>query len=276
MEPKIIIHGGIESVIEIEEILRKKEALDRICCESYKHLAHNSAVDAVEYAIKLMEDDPLFNAGTGAIMQSDAVQRMDASIMDGYALNFGAVAQIRGVRNPIAVARMVMEKTSHLLLCGEEAQKFAYLNGVQPYCTLNNDSFERWKKINDPIAHGTVGAAAIDEGGHIAAGTSTGGWATSLPGRIGDVPIIGAGTYADKLAGVSCTGHGEKIMAAGLARMVSFHSQLGISFNEAAERSIECLKNISGSGGFIAMHYSGNVLYKSTYGAQMPTSFLPG
>src|SRR3989344_4436134 len=144
LEPKIILHGGIESFIEEHELLQKQEALESVCMASYEFLRKNSALDAVEYSIKMLEDNPLFNAGTGAILQSDAVQRMDAAIMDGYVLKAGAVTQIRGVKR---------------------------YNG-----TLTRELFEKWFKIRDKVPHGTVGAVAVDEYGHIAAGTSTGGW----------------------------------------------------------------------------------------------------
>ena len=274
MKPKIIVHGGIDST-DVEAKAKKEEALEQICNEAYDYLKDNTAVDSVEFGIKLLEDNPLFNAGTGAILQSDGVQRMDACIMDGYNLKAGAVAQIRNIKNPIAVARLVMDKSEHCFIVGDEAQKFAYLNGVEMYTPLTREAMEKWFKLRDELHYGTVGAVAIDKDGKIAAGTSTGGWATSLPGRVGDVPIIGAGTYANKHTGVSCTGHGEKILTISLARIVSFYVEQGYELRKAAEIGVGKLKEFNGVGGFIAIGSNGDLLSIATQGAYMPVSNMP-
>lgn len=274
MEPKIILHGGIEFT-EGKSEEKKEKALDTICCAAYGRLMESNALDAVESAITMLEDNPFFNAGTGAILQADGVQRMDASIMDGYSYRSGAVSQIRGVRNPIKVARLVMEKTSHHLIVGDEAQKFAYLNGIEMHATMTKEAVEKWLKIRNDVQYGTVGAVAIDKEGKIAAATSTGGWATSFPGRVGDVPIIGAGTYSNNYVGVSCTGHGEKILTINLARLVSFYVGEGYELERAAEKSLGELRKIDGIGGFIAVNFNGDLLSIATHGAYMPVSSMP-
>jgi|SRR3989344_719692 len=274
MEPKLILHGGIEST-DVDAKTKKEEALEQICTVAYDYLKDNTAIDSVEFAIKMLEDNPLFNAGTGAILQSDGVQRMDACIMDGYSQRSGAVSQIRDVKNPINVARLVMEKTPHNLIIGEEAQKFAYLNGVERHCTLTRESVEKWFNIKDGVQYGTVGAVAIDEYGHIAAATSTGGWATSLPGRVGDVPIIGHGTYADKHVGISCTGNGEKISNRLLSARIIIYVEEGYSLKKAAEKSLQKLEEMGGVGGFIAIISNGDLLSTATQGAYMPVSSMP-
>ncbi len=275
MEPKLILHGGIESFIDDEEKSQKQEALERICQISYDYLMRGNALDAVEFAIKMLEDNALFNAGTGSIFQKDGIQRMDASIMDGHTIKAGTVAQVYGVKNPIAVARLVMEETSHIMLVGEGALQFARIKGIEIYPTLTELALKKWLRINQEPAHGTVGAVAIDKYGHMAAATSTGGWATSLPGRVGDVAVIGAGTYANKYVGVSCTGHGEKILAINLSRLVSFYVEEGHSLRVSAEKSLEKLRKLDGVGGFIAVGFNGDFLATATQGAYMPVSSMP-
>lgn len=274
MQPKLILHGGIEST-EGDTKAEKEQALEHICRAAYDYLKENTAINSVEFAIRMLEDNPLFNAGTGAILQADGVQRMDACIIDGSNSKAGAVAQIQGVKNPIMVARLVMEKSPHYLIVGEEAQKFAYRNGVEMYTPLTREAMEKWFKLRDESHYGTIGAVAIDKDGKIAAGTSTGGWATSLPGRVGDVPIIGAGTYANEYVGVSCTGHGEKILAIGLSRLISFYIEEHSSLTDAANKSLERLKKINGVGGFIAVDFRGNVNARATENAYMPVFCLP-
>lgn len=188
-----------------------------------------SSLDAVEKAIMILEDTTIFNAGTGSTLSLTGEVEMDASIMtaDG---KFGAVGVIKNVRYPIQVARLVMEKTDHLLLCGEGALRFARFNGIKYHNPktkekermwriakkkLKNDYFPKLQKLKE--LYETVGVVAMDKDGKITAGTSTGGISLHLPGRVGDTPIIGAGTYANRYGGVSTTGHGEMIMKTFLA-----------------------------------------------------------
>ncbi len=168
-----------------------------------------------------------------------------------------------------------MEKSPHCLIVGDEAQKFAYLNGIRRYTPITREAMEKWFKLRDETHYGTVGAVAIDKDGKLAAGTSTGGWATSLPGRVGDVPIIGAGTYANEYVGVSCTGHGEKILAVGLSRLISFYVEQNDSLKDAADKSLERLKKINGVGGFIAVDFRANLNFSATENVYMPVFCLP-
>lgn len=280
--PKIVIQGGIE----LNNNRNKKkiqETLDEICKEAYSILLKKTSVDAVEYAIMMLEDDPMFNAGTGSLMQSDGKIRMDASIMDGYNLKSGAVAQIQDIRNPIEVARKIMDDTKYCLIVGEEAQNFAFKSGISKYPHSIKDVELINLKIKDSendIPHGTVGCVAIDEKERICAGTSTGGWETCIPGRVGDVPVIGAGTYANSNIGISCTEHGEKILNLSLARLVSLYQFLNpfvlrTSLFDTTELAMNAFKQINGVGGLIAIDFKGYHSIITTNQEFMPVSYMP-
>jgi beta-aspartyl-peptidase (threonine type) len=230
----IVVHGGVTSHKK-EEILRS--GVDEAAKAGYEVLSRSgSAVDAVERAVVVMEDNPVFNAGTGSSLGSDGQAEMDASIMsdDGRC---GGVAAIKWVKNPVRIARRVMEETDHVLLAGEGATRFAWVMGfefanvVTPERKklldaerekLGSDHpyFPRMKDLLQSHPLGTVGAVAIDEKKRMAAATSTGGMTMNLPGRVGDSAIIGAGTYVDQRGGASAMGHGECIVKMGLARAV--------------------------------------------------------
>lgn len=200
-------------------------------------------------------------------------------------LRLAGLLGVRYVRHPITVARYVMEKSPHHLIVGEESQKFAYLNWIEAYPTITGETFERWQRIKEEAQkthtehtqehYGTVGAVAIDKDGKITAGTSTGGWATSFPGRVGDVPIIGHGTYADKNVGVSCTGNGEKISNRCLSVRIGIYVEEGYSLKKAAEKSLQKLEEIGGIGGFIAINSNGDAISIAAQGAYMPVSRMP-
>lgn len=215
-KPAIIVHGGAGKIGP-----ERREAALEGCRAAAgagwaKLAAGGTAVEAVEAAVMALEDNPDFNAGTGAVLDAEGAVQLDASIMDGSRLAAGAVANVRRLRNPVALARQVMEDGRHVLLVSEGAEAFAQARGV-PLC----DNAElivarqqaRWEEL-----HGTVGAVALDGSGRLAAATSTGGRMGSLPGRVGDSPLIGCGTYADARAGVSCTGIGEAIIRVVLAK----------------------------------------------------------
>lgn len=218
----IIGHGGAGGISFPK---RRKDGLIKAVSIGYGILRQNgSSLDAVEKAVEILEDTTIFNAGTGSSLNLKGVAEMDASLMTSEQ-RFGAVAAITDVKNPIKVARLVMEKTDHLLLFGNSAVRFARLMGLKYYDTKTKEKERIWlrmrrnlrstyfKKLKDIAElYGTVGVVAIDKQGLIAAGTSSGGITMRLPGRVGDTPIIGAGTYADKNAAVSATGHGEAIM----------------------------------------------------------------
>jgi len=218
----LIAHGGAGG---INYPHRRRQGLIRAVRAGYEILRDGgSSLDAVEKTAIVLEDTTIFNAGTGSYLNLEGEVEMDASIMTSD-LKFGAVGVINNVRNPIAVARMVMEQTDHLLLCGENAVRFARLMGLPHYNPMTAEKKRIWqrkkqkresayfKKIDRSIElYGTIGAVAIDRHGSIAVATSSGGINLRLPGRVGDTPIIGAGTYADPNGGASTTGHGEEIM----------------------------------------------------------------
>jgi beta-aspartyl-peptidase (threonine type) len=226
-----------------------------------------SALDAVEAAVRVLEDDPVFNAGTGATLTRDGDVELDASIMDGETLRCGAVAVVRDVRNPVSLARAVMERTAHVMLAGPAASAFAREAGFAAHdnaLLVTPAQRARWEaaRRGAPSSKtGTVGAVARDARGHLAAATSTGGMSMKLPGRVGDTPLIGCGTYADDaLAAVSCTGHGERIIALTLARHVADLVAAGRTAMEAAREGIALLgRRVEGTGGLIVVAPDGSV-----------------
>jgi beta-aspartyl-peptidase (threonine type) len=224
-----------------------------------------SPVDAVEAAVEVMESSGRFNAGVGAYRQLDGVARRDASIMNGRTLAAGAVAAIAGVVNPIRAARLVMDASPHVLLTGTWAERFARHHRIprsadpRPSNSASWDTlYRRVMKASTP-ASGTVGAVATDARGHVAAATSTGGIAHMLPGRVGDSPLIGAGTYADDHAGaVSMTGTGETIIRAGLARVIAADLARGATPKAAGRRALTWMRRrIGGDAGAIILSRTG-------------------
>jgi beta-aspartyl-peptidase (threonine type) len=238
-----------------------------------------SALDAVEAAVRLLEDDPAYNAGTGACLTSAGDVELDASIMDGFTLRCGAVAVLKDVKNPVTVARRVMERSEHVLLAGPGASAFARSVGIPAHdnaLLVTPQQRARWERLRavlgpsenaaplrptSPQPKGTVGAVARDREGHLAAATSTGGMVMKSPGRVGDTPIIGCGTYADDaLAAVSCTGHGERIIQLTLARHCADLVVQGRSALEAAEEAVSRLgARVQGEGGLIVIAPQGEV-----------------
>jgi beta-aspartyl-peptidase (threonine type) len=270
MSFSLMIHGGAGSASgKVERAAaRLKDSMTRVLEEGRRVLEHGgSALEAVQRCVVLLEDDPLFNAGRGAIPNRDGNFELDAAIMDGAELKAGAVAAVRNIRNPITLARLVMEKTPHVLLAAEGAAAFAkehhiaiesdeyFREGRRVAEDAGEDDYDRAK------AHGTVGAVAFDKNGNLAAATSTGGWTAKMPGRIGDTPILGAGTYADnRSCALSCTGRGEDFMRTRLAAHAASAAELlGLNANDAAKRAIHYLKGrVNGSGGFILIDREGN------------------
>jgi len=216
----------------------------------------------------VMEDSPLFNAGRGACYTADGRHELDASIMDGTTLRAGGVAGVRRVKNPIVAARAVMEKSPHVLLAGEGADRFARKHGVPPAPPGYFATRKRLAALkvsararSDEEHHGTVGAVALDRAGNLAAATSTGGITGKLPGRVGDSPIVGAGTYADNAAcAVSSTGFGEYYMRACAAYDVCARMRyLREPLERAAEGALEGVVRLGGAGGLIAIDREGRV-----------------
>lgn len=230
-----------------------------------------SAVDAIEHSIRVLEDDPLFNAGRGSVFTDEGKVELDAAIMDGDGLHAGAAAGVRTTRHAITLARAIMEKSEHVMLHGRGADAFGETQGLRQ---VDNSFFQtqfrraQWeeaRKAGKPVTlgkFGTVGAVALDKSGNIAAGTSTGGLTNKQFGRVGDSPIIGAGTYASNSGcAISCTGHGEYFIRTTLARDVSALMEMaGLSLEAATKLMIEDrLHTMGGEGGLVGVDRSGQI-----------------
>ena len=278
----IAIHGGagtlVKGMMTSELEARYRAALKLALGAGYKMLQEGkSAVEAVEEAVKVLEDSPLFNAGKGAVFTATESHEMDASIMDGKTLNAGAVSLITGIKNPVSLAKDVMEKSEHVFLAGEGAMQFAKeLNYKLEDNAYFYDEFrhKQWLEIKDTdsfqLDHatkkdskfGTVGAVACDQNGNIAAATSTGGMTNKKWGRVGDSPMVGAGNYANnKTCAISCTGSGEFFIRGVVAYDVAcLMEHKGMSVADAANEVInKRILEIGGDGGLIAVDVNGNI-----------------
>jgi beta-aspartyl-peptidase (threonine type) len=264
----MVIHGGAGTITRADMTAERESDYRGKLTEALKAgyeilAAGGSSLDAVEATIRVMEDSPLFNAGRGAVFTNQGRNEMDASIMDGTRMLAGAVASVSGIKNPITAARRVMTETKHVMLVGEGAVAFAREQGLEMADSQYFFTQRRWDDLQEEKEkeHGTVGAIAIDKDGNIAAGTSTGGLTNKRWGRVGDSPIIGAGTYANSsTCGVSGTGVGEFFMRGLVAYDVSAHMELlGMSLADAAQAVIDKLTKVGGSGGFIALDKNGNI-----------------
>lgn len=224
-----------------------------------------SSLDAVEMVIRFLEDDERFNAGKGSVLTSEGTHELDASIMDGRDLNAGAVAGVRTVKNPISLARLVMEQSRHVMFSGDGAETFADEMNVDRVDNSWFNTERRLRQLENARRNrfGTVGAAALDRNGNLAAGTSTGGMTNKMPGRIGDSPVIAAGTYADNNScAVSATGHGEKFIRNAVAYQIcAIMEYQGASLEEAAQIVIH-EKLDEGDGGIIAVDKWGNIVFE--------------
>lgn len=282
----LVIHGGAGTILR-EKMTPEREAgiraaLAQALTTGYQILEQGgSSLDAVEAAICVLEDSPYFNAGKGSVFTSEGRNEMDAAIMDGATRKAGAVASVTGIKNPIRAARKVMEQTSHVMLVGDGAEKFAREQGLQFEDSAYFFTKERWEELQQtkekekalkkeygslafPHTHlGTVGAVAVDAKGNLAAATSTGGLTNKRWGRVGDSPIIGAGTYADNATcAVSCTGKGEVFIRAAAAHEVSALMRYkGLSVEKAAQSVVrDELVDLGGegTGGLIALDRQGH------------------
>lgn len=288
----MVIHGGAGTILKSSMTEEKEKAyraaLTKALQQGYSVIQSGKpSLDAVEAAIHVLEDSPLFNAGKGAVFTHDGRNEMDASIMNGETLEAGAVAGVTTIRNPISAARAVMEKSEHVMMVGQGAEKFAKEAGL----TLVDPSYfrteERWKGLQKAIEEdstksvldhgnrkavlmgvknrdnkfGTVGAVALDKKGNLAAGTSTGGMTNKKYGRVGDAPIIGAGTYANNAtAGISCTGWGEFYIRSVVAHDISALMEYkGLSVADASKLVMDKVGKLGGDGGVIALDRKGNV-----------------
>ncbi|MBN2334555.1 isoaspartyl peptidase/L-asparaginase [Candidatus Bathyarchaeota archaeon] len=282
----MIVHGGAwpipdrlvdVNIAGVEEAVRQGwETLE----------GGGSALDAVVAAVNSLEDNPVFDAGIGSVLTEDGTVEMDALIMDGASLEAGAVAGLRDIRYPIRLARLVMEETPHVMMIGEGAHRLAERHGLEKISQdeLVTDEARQdlagWlkkKEYGAVFGHETVGAVALDRAGNLAAATSTGGVTGKLVGRIGDVPIVGSGGYADnRVGGVSSTGHGESIMKVNLARLVLSNMEKGMTPKEAAEAALGCMDGrVHGQGGVIVIGRDGEVGFSHTT-SRMAWAYIKG
>jgi L-asparaginase / beta-aspartyl-peptidase len=263
----ILIHGGAGNITQ--ENLKNSEAyskaLDSALTVGETILKNGgTSLDAVEKTIIFLENCPLFNAGKGAVFTANGRNELDASIMNGKTLQAGAVAGVGDIKNPISAARLVMEKSEHVLLIKDGASKFARENGLEMVDSSyfkTEESWQRYLKAKVEEKHGTVGCVALDNYGNLAAGTSTGGMMMKKYGRVGDSPIIGAGTYANNATcAVSCTGHGEYFIRNCIAFQINaLMAFKGLNISDACNYVIqEVLNKQGGTGGVIAVDSSGN------------------
>jgi beta-aspartyl-peptidase (threonine type) len=288
----LVIHGGAGTILKSQMTAERESAykavLNKALQTGYSALkAGKTSVDAVEATIKVMEDSPLFNAGKGAVFTHEGKNEMDAAIMDGKTMMAGSVAGVTTIKNPIVGARAVMEKSEHVMMVGPGAERFAKQVGVEIVAPSYFYTKERWDGMKKAIAEdsvktvldhgnkksmkigtlnkdykfGTVGCVALDNKGNLAAGTSTGGMTNKKYGRVGDAPIIGAGTYANnQTVGISCTGWGEfyirNVVAHDISALMDYK---GLSVGEASRTVLDKVGKMGGDGGLIALDKNGNM-----------------
>ncbi|MBG9377886.1 isoaspartyl peptidase/L-asparaginase [Panacibacter sp. DH6] len=289
----LVIHGGAGTILKSQMTKEKEQQYTKglnDALEAGKKILANggTAMDAVVAAIKVLEDNPLFNAGKGAVFTNEGKNEMDAAIMDGSNLKAGSVAGVTTIKNPITAARAVMDKSEHVMMVGKGAEKFAQQQG----CTIVDPSYffteERWRSLqqiraedsskmlldhdsakallkqpgNKDYKYGTVGCVALDMNGNLAAGTSTGGMTNKKFGRVGDAPVIGAGTYANNATcAISCTGWGEFYIRLVMAKTISDRMEFGYQALADAtnEMVMKQLGALGGDGGLIAVDKDGNI-----------------
>jgi L-asparaginase / beta-aspartyl-peptidase len=281
----LVVHGGA-GTMERNKMSPEREREYRAGLENALRAGWEilqpggSALDATEAAVRVFEDDPLFNAGKGSVFNAAGVNEMDAAIMDGKTLRAGTVANLQHIKNPINLARLVMEKSPHVMMAGEGAEAFAKEHGLELVDPKYFFTQERWDALQKVKAaeksgangdkkfflteqdlHGTVGAVALDRNGNLAAATSTGGKTGKLPGRVGDTPVIGAGTYANNAScAVSGTGDGEFFIMATAAHDVSALMEYRRKpLQEASIAVIDKIGKLGGTGGMIAIDKNGNI-----------------
>jgi L-asparaginase len=265
IQPKIIIHGGFFSEADTSADVKKakQSALTDVVKKSYEFLRDHSALEAVVYAVELLEDCDLFNAGTGSQIQRDGKIRMSASLMDGVSLKFSGVINIEDVKNPIRVAER-LQSAKDLVLAGEGALQFARDEGFVPF---NPETVQRRKEYQAKIGQtrlGTVGCVALDLTGRLAVATSTGGKGFEMPGRVSDSATV-AGNYANASCGVSCTGVGEDIVSGAVAAKIVTRVTDGLPLAEACARTFAELIPFDGFAGAIAIDKEGNMFHLDSH-----------
>jgi len=277
MTAKIICHGGVSR--KTPEIEKKQKIVEHAANVGMFALTDGrSSIDAVVEAVSIMENSKFCNAGTGSFIQMDGQVRMDAAIMDQN-LNVGAVIQISDVQNPVQVARDILKHGVHSILMGRLASEWAHKNGHSFWDPRTEERVETWlsqwkkfrhldsnemiqvmkEKVTSDDMLGTVGAVAVDNKGVLAAATSTGGLKVDMPGRVGDVPLVGCGTYCNKFAGISCTGTGEMIIKIVLAKYIADAIEHGVDFEKALDVGLEKIAGIGGRAGFIVISKKGEI-----------------
>ena len=260
--PKLIIHGGAGSLEgNIERKTQIRESLKLICEKTYTFLLTSSANETVIYGIKLLENDPLFNAGTGSKIQSDGQIRMSAGFMDGQEKIFSGVINIQNVQHPICVAD-TLQQNEHSVLSGEMSTQFAHKFGFENYNPLTKERLSEFNSRKTGTT-GTVGVVALDSNGYITAGTSTGGIGGEAPGRVSDSPTV-AGNYANQYCGVSATGVGEHIVNSAVAAKIVTRVEDGMLLKKAVSKSIKEGKEKDSHFGVISISYTGDIITNKT------------
>lgn len=270
---KIIIHGGFfsESSTSQETKVAKQQALLRIAKDSFAYLQNHSAVETVVYAVSLLEDDELFNAGIGSQIQSDGKIRMSASLMDGTTEKFSGVINIEDVKNPIQVAEVLMNVDDRVL-GGSGATRFARQHGFEEFSTEIPQRRKEYEAKLVSTGTGTVGCVALDADGNLAAATSTGGKGFEIPGRISDSATV-AGNYANAVCGVSLTGVGEDIVSGAVAAKIVTRVTDGFTLEKAFEKTFAELKPYDGFAGAIAIDKDGNMFHLDSHPSMVFASF---
>jgi len=271
---KVIIHGGFfsESSTNQETKKAKQDALTEIVSKAYQFLATHTAVETVVYAVSLLEDNELFNAGIGSQIQSDGKVRLSASLMDGNTQKFSGVINLENVKNPIAVAQALLQYDDRVL-SGEGALTFARKNNFEyfdPITAQRQSEYEQ--KLNQQDRKGTVGCVALDGDGNLAAATSTGGKGFEIPCRVSDSATV-AGNFANNFAGISCTGVGEDIVSGALASKIVTRVTDGFTLKNACDKSFDELKYIDGFAGVVGITRDGEIYHCDSHPYMVWASF---
>jgi L-asparaginase len=270
---KIIIHGGFfsESSTNLETKIAKQKALQLIVNQSFDYLKSHNALETVVYAVSLLEDDELFNAGIGSQIQSDGKIRMSAALMDGDTQKMSGVINIESVKNPIQVSEKLMQVEDRVL-GGNGATNFARINGFEEFSTEIPQRRLEYEAKLKATGTGTVGCVALDQNGKIAVATSTGGKGFEIPGRVSDSATV-AGNYANNFCGVSTTGVGEDIVSGAVAAKIVTRVTDGFSLKDAFEKTFNELKPFDGFAGAIAIDHLGNIFNQDSHPSMVFASF---
>jgi L-asparaginase len=270
---KLIIHGGFFSESSQSQEIKKakQDALERIVKSSFDYLKYHTALETVVYAVSLLEDDELFNAGIGSMIQSDGKIRMSASLMDGVSKKMSGVINLEETKNPIQVA-MVLQKEQDRILAGEGAIKYARKHGFEKFSTEIPVRRQEYEAKLKSLGKGTVGCVALDKDGNLAAATSTGGKGFELIGRVSDSATV-AGNYANDFCGVSLTGVGEDIVSGAIAAKIVTRVTDGMSLDKAVQKTFEEIKPFDGFAGAICIDKNGNIVHKDSFPTMVFASF---